>query len=80
MNSAIADREKEWKREVQKFEYIENKRSFFREIKNIFHNCLSAFLAKYLNIADTGFKVDHVVNITLSFKNWFPYNYLILIR
>ena len=28
----------------QKFEYLENKKSFFNEIKNIFHSFLRAFI------------------------------------
>ena len=32
----MADREKERKMEIQKFEYLENKKSFLDEIKNIF--------------------------------------------
>ena len=30
--------EKEWKKEIQKSEYLENKKSFSDEIKNIFHS------------------------------------------
>ena len=34
----MADREKkEWKTNVQKFEYLENGKSFLGRIKNIFH-------------------------------------------
>ena len=33
----MADREKEGKVEIKKFEYLENKKSFLDEIKNIFH-------------------------------------------
>ena len=32
----MADREKERKMEIQKFEYLENEKSFLDEIKNIF--------------------------------------------
>ena len=28
---------KEGKKEIQKFEYLENEKSFFDEIKNVFH-------------------------------------------
>ena len=34
----MADREKEGKMETQKFEYLENEKSFLDEIKNIFHS------------------------------------------
>ena len=34
----MADREKEGKTEIQKFEYIENKNSFSDEMRNIFHH------------------------------------------
>ena len=34
----MADRGKEGKREIQKFEYLENEKSFLDEIKNIFRN------------------------------------------
>ena len=30
--------EKEWKTEIQKFEYLENENNFLDEIKNIFHS------------------------------------------
>ena len=33
----MADREKEGKTEIQKFEYRENKKSFLDETKSIFH-------------------------------------------
>ena len=29
---------------IQKFEYLENKKSFFDEIKSILHNCLRAII------------------------------------
>ena len=34
----MADREKEGKVEIQKFEYLENEKSFFDEIKTIFQS------------------------------------------
>ena len=34
----MADREKEGKIEIQKFEYLENEKSFLDEIKSIFHS------------------------------------------
>ena len=35
----MADREKkEGKKKIQKFEYLENEKSFLGEIKTIFHN------------------------------------------
>ena len=34
----MANREKEGKTEIQKFECLENKKSFLDEIKNIFHS------------------------------------------
>ena len=37
-SQGMADREKEGKVEIQKFEYLENEKSFLEEIKNIFHS------------------------------------------
>ena len=38
-SKAMADREKKkGKREIQKFKYLENEKSFCDEIKNIFHS------------------------------------------
>ena len=34
----MADREKKRGRQIQKFEYLENEKSFLDEIKNIFHS------------------------------------------
>ena len=34
----MAEREKEVKAEIQKFEYLENEKSFLYEIKSIFHS------------------------------------------
>ena len=34
----MVDREKEGKKKIQKFEYLENEESFFDEIKNIFQS------------------------------------------
>ena len=42
----MPDRKKQRKREVQKIEYLENKRNFFVKIESIFHNLLSAFFGK----------------------------------
>ena len=36
----MADKEKRGKTEIQKFECLENEKSFLDEIKNIFHNYL----------------------------------------
>ena len=33
----MAEREKKGKTEIQKFEYLENEKSFLVEIKNLFH-------------------------------------------
>ena len=33
----MADREKRGENKIQKFEYLENEKSFLYEIKNIFH-------------------------------------------
>ena len=33
----MAEREKKGKINIQKFEYLENKKSFLDEVKNIFH-------------------------------------------
>ena len=34
----MADRKKEGKTKIQKFEYVKNEKSFLDEIKNIFHS------------------------------------------
>ena len=34
------------KSEIQKFKYLENEKNFLDEVKTIFHNCLSAIIAK----------------------------------
>ena len=34
----MVDGEKEGKTEIQKFEYLDNEKSFLDEIKNIFHS------------------------------------------
>ena len=34
----MADREKKRGRQIQKFEYLDNKKSFLDEMKNIFHS------------------------------------------
>ena len=34
----MADREKEGRTEIQKYEYLENEKSFLDEIKSIFHS------------------------------------------
>ena len=45
MYSVMADMgKKEEERQVQNFDYIENERSFFSEVKSFFHNSVSAFL------------------------------------
>ena len=47
------------KREIQKFEYLENKMSFLDEIKNIFHSFWRAIIwlkiKNWWKIADTSF-------------------------
>ena len=40
----MADWEKEGKMKKQKSEYLENKKSILDEIKNIFHNYLTAII------------------------------------
>ena len=49
-------REKEGKREVQKFEYLENGSSFFGKIKCIFHNFLALLWVKYMKNPDKSFQ------------------------
>ena len=39
---AMADREKKRGRKIQKYEYLENEKSFLDEIKSIFHSFLKA--------------------------------------
>ena len=65
---------KVWKRreKLQKFEYLENKKSFFDEIKNIFHSFWRAIIwwknKKLIKIADTSFKTFF---FSKAFKNPF---------
>ena len=40
----MADREKEGKTGIQKFEYLENEKNFLDEIKSILHNYLRAVI------------------------------------
>ena len=40
----MADRKIEEKLEIQKFKYLENRKSFLDEIKTIFHNYLRAII------------------------------------
>ena len=48
-------------REIQKFEYLENEKSFFDEIKSIFHIFSRAIIwwknKKLIKIADTTFNI-----------------------
>ena len=37
-SKAMADREKEGKTNIQKFEYLEHEKRYLDEIKNIFHS------------------------------------------
>ena len=44
-SKAMAGREKkEGNTEMQRFEYVENEKSFLNETKSIFHNCLRAIV------------------------------------
>ena len=44
-SKAMTDREKkEGKTEIQKFEYLENEKSFLDEVKNIFHSFWRAII------------------------------------
>ena len=40
----MRDRGKKGKKEIEKFEYLENEESFLDEIKSIFHNYLRAII------------------------------------
>ena len=40
----MADKEKQGKTEIQKFEYLENEKGFLDEIKNIFHSFRRAII------------------------------------
>ena len=43
--------------EIEKFDYLENEKSFFDEIKSIFHSFLRAIIwLNLIKIADTSFK------------------------
>ena len=37
-SKAVADGEKEGKKEIQKIEYLENEKSFLHEVKDIYHS------------------------------------------
>ena len=56
----MTDRQKKGRTETQKFEYLENEKSFLDEIKNIFHSFSRAIIwlknKKLVKIADTSFK------------------------
>ena len=57
----MADREKKkGKAEIQKFEYLENEKSFLDEIKNILHRLWRVIIwsknKNLMKIADTSFK------------------------
>ena len=41
---AMADREKKRGRKIQKYEYLENEKSFLDEIKSIFHSFLKSII------------------------------------
>ena len=41
---AMADREKKRGRQILKYEYLENEKSFLDEIKSIFHSFLKAII------------------------------------
>ena len=49
----MADGEKEGKTEIQKFEYVENEKSFSDEIKNIFQFLKGYNLVKNKNLIKT---------------------------
>ena len=48
----------ERKSEIQKFEYLENKKGFLDETKSIYHNYLGYHLLNKRKIADTSFKLS----------------------
>ena len=54
------DRQKEAKTEIEKFNYLKNEKSFFDEIKSIFHSFWRAIIwwknRNLIKIADTSFK------------------------
>ena len=55
------DRQKEAKTEIEKFNYLKNEKSFFDEIKSIFHSFWKAIIwwknKNLIKIADTSFKL-----------------------
>ena len=60
-SKTMSDREKKRRKtEIQKFEYLENEKSFLDEIKSIFYSFLRAFIwlkiKNWWKIADTSFK------------------------
>ena len=56
MNEGEGD---ESKSEIQKFEYLENEKSFLDEVKSIFHNYLKyCHLLKQTKIENTSFKLS----------------------
>ena len=50
--------------QIQKFEYLENKKSFLDEIKNIFHSFWRAIIwlkiKNWWKIVDTSFKIKNI--------------------
>ena len=63
--------EKEGKMEIQKFYYLENEKSFFHEIKIIFHSFWRTIICwknkNLIKIADTSFKY---INFSRFFTFW----------
>ena len=58
-SKAMADREKRGKTNKQKFEYLENEKSFLDEIESIFHDHLEAIIwLKKWKLMGTNFKED----------------------
>ena len=63
--------EKEWRTEIQKFEYLKNKKSFLHEIKSIFYSFGRAIIwwknRKLMKIVDRSFK--KIVHVLLCIPN-----------
>ena len=62
----MAKKGKEGKREVQKFENLEDKRIFFSTMKSIFDNFLKVILMVKIEIVDTSFNCQNKI---LCIKN-----------
>ena len=69
MTSQTADREKKGKTNIQKFEYLENEKSFLDEIRSIFHSFWRAIIwwkVKIIFLAEYNGNLSLVVLLTFT--------------